>query len=290
MLSETDSLHRFVFEHSRVRGELVRLDAAWQAVLERHDYPEAIKQPLGEALVSVLLLTATLKLEGSLILQAQGQGPIRTLVAQATHEGTVRGLARWEGEIEGGDLQALFGKGQLVLTINAKHRDRYQGIVPLEGAGIGAALEGYFASSEQLPSRFWLAVSDKRAAGMMLQRLPGPTDDEDDWNRAVILADTVQPRELLQQSTPDLLRRLFHEEQLRLFEPEPVAFRCGCSRTRVADNLRALGRDEVDDIIAQQGLIEVTCEFCNRGYRFDAVDARSLFTGVVNATAPPAQH
>ncbi|MBK5939628.1 Hsp33 family molecular chaperone HslO [Halochromatium roseum] len=301
-MPETDSLHRFVFEHSRVRGELVRLDAAWQAVLERHNYPGAVKQPLGEALVSVLLLTATLKLEGSLILQAQGEGPIRTLVAQATHEATVRGLARWEGEIEGGieggiegeieggDLQALFGKGQLVLTINAKHRDRYQGIVPLEGAGIGAALESYFASSEQLPSRFWLAVSDKRAAGLMLQRLPGPTDDEDDWNRAVILADTVQPRELLQQSTPDLLRRLFHEESLRLFEPEPVAFRCGCSRTRVADNLRALGRDEIDDIIAQQGLIEVTCEFCNRGYRFDAVDARSLFTGVVNATAPPAQH
>lgn len=290
MLSETDSLHRFMFERSRVRGELVRLDAAWQAVLERHNYPEAVKQPLGEALVSVLLLTATLKLEGSLILQAQGEGPIRTLVAQATHDGTVRGLARWEGEIEGGDLQALFGKGQLVLTINAKNRDRYQGIVPLEGAGIGAALEGYFASSEQLPSRFWLAVSDKRAVGLMLQRLPGPTDDEDDWNRAVILADTVQPRELLQQSTPDLLRRLFHEEDLRLFEPEPVAFRCGCSRARVADNLRALGREEVDDIIAEQGLIEVTCEFCNRGYRFDAVDARSLFTGVVNATAPPAQH
>ncbi|MCF8015692.1 MAG: Hsp33 family molecular chaperone HslO [Chromatiaceae bacterium] len=289
-MSETDSLHRFVFERSRVRGELVRLDAAWQAVLERHTYPAAVKQPLGEALVSVLLLTATLKLEGSLILQAQGEGPIRTLVAQATHEGTVRGLARWEGEIEAGDLQALFGKGQLVLTINAKNRDRYQGIVPLEGAGIGAALEGYFASSEQLPSRFWLAVSDKRAAGLMLQRLPGPTDDEDDWNRTVMLADTVQPRELLQQSTPDLLRRLFHEESLRLFEPEPVAFRCGCSRTRVADNLRALGRNEVDDIIAQQGLIEVTCEFCNRGYRFDAVDARSLFTGVVNATTPPAQH
>ncbi|MEA3639051.1 MAG: Hsp33 family molecular chaperone HslO [Lamprobacter sp.] len=288
-MSETDSLHRFVFEHSRVRGELVRLDAAWQAVLERHNYPEAVKQPLGEALVSVLLLTATLKLEGSLILQAQGEGPIRTLVAQATHEGTVRGLARWEGDIKGGDLQALFGKGQLVLTINAKHRDRYQGIVPLAGAGIGAALEGYFASSEQLPSRFWLAVNDKRAVGMMLQRLPGPTDDEDDWNRAVILADTLRPRELLQQSTPDLLRRLFHEEDLRLFEPEPVAFRCGCSRTRVADNLRALGRHEIDNIIAEQGLIEVTCEFCNRGYQFDAVDARSLFTGVVNASAPPAQ-
>jgi molecular chaperone Hsp33 len=295
MPSATDSLHRFVFEHSQVRGELVRLDAAWQAVLERHPYPPAVRQPLGEALVSVVLLTATLKLEGSLILQAQGEGPIRTLVAQATHTGTVRGLARWEGDLAAeapaaGDLQALFGNGQLVLTIEAKQRDRYQGIVPLEGAGIGAALEGYFASSEQLPSRFWLAVNDQRAVGLMLQRLPGDTEDEDDWNRTVILADTVQPQELLQQDAPTLLRRLFHEEQLRLFEPEPVAFRCNCSRTRIADNLRALGREQLDDLIAERGLIEVTCEFCNRRYHFDAVDARGLFTGVVNATAPSAQH
>ncbi|MFP4494370.1 MAG: Hsp33 family molecular chaperone HslO [Halochromatium sp.] len=302
MSSDTDSLHRFIFEHSRVRGELVRLETAWQAVLERQDYPQAVQQPLGEALVSVLLLTATLKLEGSLILQAQGDGPIRTLVAQATHQGTVRGLARWEapgkasGEAPGedaipaGDLRALFGNGQLVLTIDAKQRDRYQGIVPLEGASIGAALEGYFASSEQLPSRFWLAVNDQRAAGMMLQRLPGESDDQDDWNRAVILADTVQPQELLRQTAPELLRRLFHEEDIRLFEPEPVAFRCHCSRARVADNLRALGREEVDAIIAERGLIKVTCEFCNRDYRFDAVDARGLFTGVVNASAPSAQH
>jgi len=290
MPPDTDSLHRFLFERSRVRGELVRLDAAWQAVLARHPYPDSVKQPLGEALVSVLLLTATLKLEGSLILQAQGEGPIRTLVAQATHQHTVRGLARWDGDVAPGDLQQLFGSGRLVLTIDAKGRERYQGIVPLEGASIGEALAGYFAASEQLPSRFWLAVSDQRAAGLMLQRLPGPTKDEDDWNRAVVLADTVQPQELLQQSTTDLLRRLFHEEDVRLFEPEPVAFRCGCSRTRIATSLHALGQDELDAIIAEQGAIEVTCEFCNRGYRFDAVDATSLFTGVVSSPAPPAQH
>jgi molecular chaperone Hsp33 len=290
MPAESDLLHRFVFERSRVRGELVRLDAAWQAVLERHSYPEAIKQPLGEALVSVLLLTATLKLEGSLILQAQGSGPIRTLVAQATHKHTVRGLARWDGEIDPGDLQSMFGNGQLVLTIDAKHRDRYQGIVPLEGAGIGEALEGYFGASEQLPSRFWLAVNEDRAVGMMLQRLPGETADEDDWNRAVILADTVKASELLNLPVAELLRRLFHEEDIRLYEPEPVAFRCNCSRTGVADNLRALGKDEIDEIIAEQGAVDVTCEFCNRGYRFDSVDATSLFAGVVSHTASAAPH
>jgi molecular chaperone Hsp33 len=290
MPAESDLLHRFVFERSRVRGEFVQLGAAWQAVLERHDYPEAIKQPLGEALVSVLLLTATLKLEGSLILQAQGSGPVRTLVAQATHQHTVRGLARWDGEIAPGDLQSMFGNGQLVLTIDAKHRDRYQGIVPLQGAGIGDALEGYFGASEQLPSRFWLAVNDDRAVGMMLQRLPGEPADEDDWTRAVVLADTVQARELLHQPVAELLRRLFHEEDVRLYEPEPVAFRCNCSRSGIADNLRALGKDEIDDIIAEQGAVDVTCEFCNRGYRFDSVDATSLFAGVVSHTDSPAPH
>lgn len=290
MPADSDSLHRFIFERSRVRGELVRLDAAWQAVLERHPYPDAVKQPLGEALVSVLLLTATLKLEGSLILQIQGEGPIRTLVAQATHQHMIRGLARWEGEVAGGPLQQLFGNGQLVLTINPKGQQRYQGIVPLEGETIGAALASYFATSEQLPARFWLAVDERRAAGMMLQRLPGQSENADDWDRAVILADTVQRQELLQQSAPDLLRRLFHEETVRLFEPEPVAFRCNCSRTRIAERLQALGQEELNGIIAEQGAIDVTCEFCNRGYRFDAVDATSLFTGVVTNPAPPAQH
>lgn len=290
MPSERDSLHRFVFERSRVRGELVRLDAAWQAVLERHDYPEAVQQPLGEALVSVLLLTATLKLEGSLILQVQSEGPIRTLVAQATHQHRIRGLARWEGDITPGNLQTLFGNGRLVLTIDAKGRDRYQGIVPLEGDSLADTLEGYFATSEQLPSRFWIAVSAHRAAGLMLQRLPGKTDDEDDWNRAGILADTVQPNELLRLSTPDLLRRLFHEEDIRLFEPEPVAFRCNCSRSRIADTLRALGRDEIDAILAEQGVVEVTCEFCNRGYRFDAVDATSLLASTISNPISPQQH
>jgi molecular chaperone Hsp33 len=288
MASETDSLHRFVFERSRVRGVLARLDSTWQAVLERHEYPAAVKQPLGEALTSVLLLTSTLKLEGSLILQARGQGPLHTLVAQATDQHQVRGLARWHGEVASGDLQTLFGSGQLVITIDAKQHKRYQGIVPLQGATVGAALEAYFAASEQLPSRFWLAVDETRAAGMMLQRLPGDSNDPDDWNRASILADTVRPSELLHQPAQELMHRLFHEEDLRLFEPEPIAFRCQCSRARIADNLRALGRDEIDAIIDEQGQVEVTCEFCNRAYRFDAVDARSLFTGVVNSAAPPA--
>ena len=294
MTPQPDSLHRFVFERPGVRGEIVHLDAAWRAVLKRHPYPPAVRRPLGEALAAVLLLASTLKFEGSLILQAQGQGPLRTLVAQATHQRTIRGLARWDDELDGADgaatLAELFGDGRLVLTIEPKGSEPYQGIVPLRGDGIGAAVEAYFDASEQLPTRFWLAVSDERATGLMLQRLPGAVDDADGWNRTTLLADTVAEHELLSLPVTELLRRLFHEEDIRLFEPDPVAFRCGCSRTRIADTLRAIGRREVDDILAEQGAIEVTCEFCNRDYRFDPVDAHQLFADVVPAAAPESRH
>ena len=281
---QPDSLHRFLFERLGVRGELVCLDSAFQAVLSRHPYPGAVQRPLGEALACVLLLTATLKFEGKLTLQAQGSGPIRTLVVQGTHEGTVRGLARWHGAVPQGDLTHQFGTGHLALTLEPLRGERYQGIVPLEGAGVGAAIETYFGHSEQLPTRLWLAVDGARAVGLMLQRLPGTVEDSDGWNRTVMLADTVEERELLTLPVPQLLRRLFHEEDVRLFESDPVAFRCGCSRGRIAETLRALGRREVDAIVQEQGDVAVTCEFCNRDYRFDAVDATALFSDAVVAS------
>ncbi|KAA6186572.1 Hsp33 family molecular chaperone HslO [Thiohalocapsa marina] len=291
MTIQHDNLHRFVFERLGVRGELAYLDATWQAVLERHPYPAPVQRPLGEALAGTLLLTATLKFEGSLILQIQGDGPIRSLVAQATHGRTVRGLARWHDPVTEGTLAQQFGDGRLVLTLDPLQGERYQGIVPLEGDGIGAAIEAYFAGSEQLPTRLWLAVDGQRAVGLMLQQMPGPHADEDGWNRTTLLADTVEERELLQLPVTDLLRRLFHEEDVRLFEPEPVAFRCSCSRTRIADTLRALGPGEVDAIIAERGHVNVTCEFCNRDYSFDPVDARELFTNaVVPSDASTLQH
>jgi molecular chaperone Hsp33 len=296
MSQEPDSLHRFVFERLGVRGELVRLDASFRAVLDRHPYPDPVQRPLGEALAAVMLLTATLKFEGSLILQAQGEGPLRTLVAQGTHQRTIRGLARWDGDDlpdadPDGDLERLFGTGRLVLTLDPDNGERYQGIVPLEGRSLGDAIEAYFSQSEQLPTRLWLAVDGGSAVGLMLQRTPGGSVDDDGWNRTTLLADTVTDHELLGLPAMDLLRRLFHEEDVRLFEREPVAFRCGCSRGRIAETLRALGRVEVDAMIDEMGAIDVTCEFCNRDYSFDAVDARELFAdAVVPAGTPQRQH
>lgn len=295
-MSDSDSLHRFLFENSGIRGNLVHLDSSWRAVLDAHPYPDAVREPLGEALAAVALLAATIKLDGSLILQAQGSGPIRTLVVQATSARTLRGLARWEGEVpEHGDLAARFGEGRLVLTVERCKGEPYQGIVPLAGQCIAQAIERYFSDSEQLPTRLWLTASGQRAAGLLLQRLPGRTDGEhsspsarDDWTRVGLLADTLSRDELAGLAATDLLHRLFHEDDLRLFEPEPLAFRCGCSRGRIQDMLRALGEAEAMSIVTERGQIEVTCEFCNRSYRLDAVDASQLFATASRHEAPAA--
>jgi len=263
-MSNHDQLYRFVFEDAGVRGELVHLDAAWRAVLAIHPYPAAVRRQLGEALAAVQLLAGTFKLAGSLILQVQGDGPVRTLVAQTTHNRTLRGLARWQGWVPERPLAAVFGEGRLVLTIEPARGERYQGIVPLAGADLAGALEAYFGASEQLPTRLWLTADERRAAGLMLQRLPAAHGSREDWERIGLLAHTLSTRELGTLAAEDLLYRLFHEERVRIFEPDPIAFRCTCSRERVEGVLRALGRAEVEDILAEQGAIEIDCEFCNR--------------------------
>jgi molecular chaperone Hsp33 len=279
-MSDRDSLHRFLFEHAGVRGQLVQLDASWRAVLDAHPYPAPVRSQLGQALAAVLLLTSTLKFEGSLILQAQGEGPLRTLVTQATHQRTVRGLARWHGPVPDGrsaDLEQVFGSGRLVLTLEPRRGEPYQGIVPLQGSNLAAAIEAYFNASEQLPTRLWLAANDERGAGMLIQRLPAQQGSDEDWARIGLLAGTLTERELLTLSAKELLYRLFNEERVRLFESEPVAFRCGCSLERIQDTLRALGRAEVESILEEQGAVDVDCEFCNRHYHLDRIDALQIF-------------
>lgn len=276
-----DQLHRFTFEQFPVRGEIVLLSASWRAVVERHDYQAGVRDYLGQALVAATLLSGTIKFAGSLILQLQGDGPLRALVAQATDRRMIRGMAQVEADLQATGLQAALGHGRMVLTAEAPSGERYQGIVAVEHDSLAAVVEAYFSQSEQLPTRVWLAANGESAAGLFLQRLPGAVDDED-WRRVCLLADTLREGELLDTAPAELLRRLFHEEDLRLFDPEPVAFRCGCSRERIADVLRNLGRAEVDAIIAERGSVEADCEFCNAHYRFDAVDAAGLF-----AEAPP---
>lgn len=277
-----DSLQRFVFEHAPIRGEIVHLDATWRAVLERRDYPPQLRELLGETMAAAALLASTIKFDGRLIMQVQGEGPVRLLVVECSSERAMRALAQWRGEVpsQSGSLAAMLGNGKLVITIDPyKGKERYQGIVSLTGDSMAEALEDYFARSEQLDTRLWLAANTQQAAGLLLQRLPGEHPDGDAWARAVHLASTLSRGELLGLPVPEIIHRLYHEEDIRLFSRMPVSFRCSCSRSRVEAVLRMLGREEVESILAEQGRVSVACEFCGNRYEFDPVDAGQLFAG-----------
>jgi molecular chaperone Hsp33 len=288
---DTDCLHRFVFEHTDVRGELVHLDASWRAVLERQHYPAPVRELLGQALAAASLLSATIKFDGFLHLQLRGDGPVDLVLVEVTAQRTVRGLAHWSGEVPRASLAAQVGKAWLTLTIDpGGERERYQGLVAVEQDTLAATLEDYFRQSEQLATRLWLAADARCAAGMLLQRLPESSPDPDAWKRDVMLGETLTASELLTLPTRELLRRLFHEEDLRLFEPEPVIFRCRCSRERIATVLRGLGYAEVRDILEEQGEVSVTCEFCRLTQVFDAVDVERLFAASDQPDVPATRH
>ena len=288
----SDSLQRFLLESTPVRGEIVHLDATWRAVLERRSYPAPLQALLGDMMAAAALLSAILKFEGSLIMQMQGNGPVQLLVVEATSEHTLRATAKWEGELAKGNVTELLGAGQFVISIvPSSDKQTYQGIVAIEGESIAQVLEHYMAKSEQLETRLWLASDSQQAAGMLLQKLPAaPTQDADAWNRATQLGETIRREELLSLPAREIIRRLYHEEDVRVFESRPVAFRCSCSRERVTSMLRMLGHDEVKSIIAERNTVEVDCEFCGRHYTFDAVDAEQVFAADVITRAQTTKH
>ena len=290
----SDNLQRFVFEHAAIRGELVHLDQTWRAVLERHEYPPAVRTLLGELMAAAALLSATLKYNGSMILQIQGNGPVNLLVVEATSERSLRGMAQWNGDPEPMPFPQLVGEGKFVITIDPKESgQRYQGIVSLEGNTVSEALENYLIRSEQLDSRIWLAADNQQAAGMLLQKLPRDQIEEEDsdmWVRASLLAATLTSQELLNLPARDIIHRLYHEEDIRLFDGEPLRFQCSCTRERVVNVLRMLGYDEVRSIITERGAVDVDCEFCNQHYRFDSVDVEQVFAAHVPASISPTRH
>jgi molecular chaperone Hsp33 len=300
-MHDRDTLHRFLFERYPIRGHLVHLDAAWRALIEHRQYPDAIREALGEAVVASLLLAATIKFEGVLSLQLQGDGPVHLLLAQCTSGLSVRGLARHRDLNRDGPLKIrdLVGNGNLTVTLETDEgAQRYQGIVPIEGERLADSLQAYFQNSEQLPTRLWLHADAQGASGMLLQKLPGsgsaPAMDaeaiEDAWRRVQLIADTLTPEELRILADAEILHRLFNEDDLRLFEPSPVYFRCRCSRERVAGMLQGLGEAETRSVIAERGKVEVHCDFCNRAYVFDAVDVAQLFKAAVAADSGSSVH
>ncbi|HSH72457.1 MAG TPA: Hsp33 family molecular chaperone HslO [Methylophilaceae bacterium] len=289
----TDKLHRFIFDNTPIRGNLVRLDQTFNTALQHQDCPPVLRKALGELMAASALLAATLKLQdGAIVLQIQGKGALKLLVVECTASLGMRATAKWSGDVSQESLPDLIGDGHFVITLDPKNGEQaYQGIVPLEGENIAEVLQNYMQRSEQIETRIWLACDEQVSAGMLLQKLPDlPEQDADAWPRTCYLADTVKPNELLTLPATTLLQRLFSEEDVRLFDPQAVQFHCSCSRSSVGNMLRMLGNEEVGSIIEELGNIEVHCDFCNKAYSFDQVDAEQLFTSEIIIPASKAKH
>lgn len=293
-----DQTQRFLFEDSDVRGEWVTLEDSYRHVLAKHPYPPPVAELLGELLAAVALLASNLKFDGLLVLQARSKGAVPMLMAECSSAGDIRGLARYHGKQIPADagLSQLMPDGLLTLTLDPVKGSRHQGMVPLEGQGVAQCLSGYFAHSQQLPSRFWLRAGAGRARGLLLQALPAqrlsdPEARELNWQELTLLADTLSAEELLGLGNEILLRRLYHEHRVRLFEPVPLAFRCSCSRERSANALTSLGREDALRLVEEQGgLISVDCQFCNQHYGFDSADVQQLFAGSAGHSLSSLRH
>lgn len=275
-------LNRYLFEDLSVRGELVQLDDTYQKIISSKEYPPEVQNLLGELLIATTLLTATLKFEGSITLQLQGDGPVSLAVINGDHDQKVRGIARWEGDIaKGATLHQLMGKGHLVITISPKKGDRYQGIVGLEGETLADCLEDYFARSEQLKTRLWFRLGEYQgqphAAGMLLQVMPDGTGSEDDFEHLEQLTDTVKNEELFSLAANELLYRLYNQETVKLFEAQPVEFHCGCSRERSASAIITVAKEEVYNILTSEGSISLHCDYCGTNYSFDENQVNALY-------------
>ena len=293
-----DALAPFVVEHAPVRGALIHLDATSRAILGQHAYPPPLARALAELLAAAALLASTLKLDGSLVVQLSGDGPVRLLVVECNDALDMRATAQWDvAQVaafgEHASLAQLAGtraQSRLTLTLDQRSSGTlYQGIVALDGESVAASIEHYLATSEQLTSRLWLDARGTAVRGLLLQRLPGSTDSDDaTWTRLARDADRALHASLErpvagQRSFAHVLASAFPHDDVRMFDARPVRFRCRCSEARVANALRIAGREEVEAALAERGIVEVTCEFCNRRYAFGASEARALF-------APPRAH
>ena len=278
---------RFILDQLPLRGVHVALEQVWQHIVSQKNYPAPIAKALGELLAAGALLAANLKFDGTFILQVQGTGVLKLLVAEATSEQTCRGTARYDDSVgiaEDASLQDLIGEqGQFVLTLQPSQGEMWQGIVGLQGDSIAQMLANYLAQSEQLDSDLILAADEHRAVGMMVQRLAGQEMAREDWQYVESLLQTVSRDELLQTDANTLLYRLFHEQEVRVFEPENMEFACTCSQEKVGNMLLLLGGQEVGQILLEQGSVEIACDFCQQKYVFDEDDVKTLFGSDISA-------
>ncbi len=305
MTNAPDSLHHFLFEDTLseeksnnpmpIRGNLVHLNQTFTLATQHQTLPHVLKQALGELMAASALLSATLKMEGVLVLQLQSKGALKLLVVECSHDLNMRATAKWDetltAEMENFSFIDLIKHGQFVITLDPNEGEAYQGIVPIEGETIAQMLQNYMLRSQQIDTSLWLHCDGESASGLLLQKLPDMNDpDIDAWNRMNILADTVTPDELQNLAPEVLLTRLFAEEDVRLFEEKPTQFRCSCSKAKVGNMLRLLGKQEVEGILVELGKIEVNCDFCNKQYVFDVVDATQILASDLTINPSTAKH
>ncbi|MEH6353659.1 Hsp33 family molecular chaperone HslO [Pseudomonas sp. 3JA] len=297
-LPDTDYTQRFIFDDSDARGELVALERSYAEVLAKHPYPEPVAQLLGELMAAAALLVGTLKFDGLLILQARSEGPVPLLMIECSSEREIRGLARYHAEQIAPDatLADMMPNGVLALTVDPTHGKRYQGIVDLDGVTLAECFTNYFVMSQQTNTRFWLYADGRSARGLLLQQLPAdrlrdPEERDASWQHVTALASTLSADELLSLDNETVLHRLYHEEQVRLFDGQPLRFQCSCSRERSANALVSLGLEDAQQLVIEHGgAIEIDCQFCNERYLFDAADIAQLFAGAGVDTPSDTRH
>ncbi|HAT1821460.1 TPA: Hsp33 family molecular chaperone HslO [Legionella pneumophila] len=279
-MKEADTLQRFIFEHANIRGEVVHIEKTFQNIMNQRDYPPMVKNLLGEALVSCLLLTSSIKFEGNLSLQFQGDERLSLLLVQCDHNLNIRGFAKYAEGLEIADYATAFLQGRMVITISQDNQTQaYQSLIPIQSTSMSENLMAYFAQSEQIATRVWLAVNEEMAAGMLLQLMPGQDtiQREQFWEYAVQLGQTVTEDELLTIDNQTLLYRLYHETELRIFESRTTRFQCRCNQEKMKQVIAILGEEEANELIKEKGQIEITCDFCNQKYTFDSIDVTLLF-------------
>ena len=266
----TDQLTRFTFIDQDVRGELVQLSTSYQRMLQGHDYPPVVQRLLGELMAATSLLTATLKFEGHIAIQLQGDGPLNFLAVNGSHHQQLRGIARIRSAIadDCSDLRTLMGHAHLIITLTPLQGERYQGMVSGNGDSIAEIIEGYFAQSEQLHTRVWLHADGEHAAGMLLQVMPAAGHDRSYFEHLDVLTQTITAAELFSLDSEEILTRLYHDEQVEVYPQQPVSFHCGCSRERTRDALSTVPADELREILAADGAITMTCDYCLTDYVF----------------------
>ncbi len=284
----SDKLTRFLFDAYAIRGEVVKLNTAYQGILSSYDYPPRIAILLGELMAATSLLTATLKFEGEIALQIQSEGLVKYAVINGTHDQKLRGVARWDESVSDfpENFSDLFKKGVLAITITPTEGERYQGIVGLNNESLAKCLEDYFYQSEQLPTsvNLFASVDEKNgacASGLLLQVLPtssetSQAEDNPDFEHIKTLGNTITEEELKTLDEIDVLHRLYHEEKVRLLASSDVVFECDCSKTRSANALRNVAKAELLNIVAEEGMVKMNCQFCHAEYAFDAVDIENI--------------